>query len=187
MTNVLLNNVDHHDLRVITRHGREFGDAVSQVLVFPTEFESLQRDYPIVLRRSSEGPLRPVALLGLAYWWSIDLPLWPDGAIRAGIALAVFALLAVTFFIGMMGGGDVKLAAALALWFTPEETVRFMVYMSLAGGILTLVVMAAHRRWPNWQVDDAGQPRIKPEVPYGVAIAAGALVVLAQRFLNHFA
>lgn len=66
MTNVLLNNVDHHDLRVITRHGREFGDAVSQVLVFPTEFESLQRDYPIVLRRSSEGPLRPVALLGLA-------------------------------------------------------------------------------------------------------------------------
>ena len=128
-----------------------------------------------------------VALLGLAYWWSIDLPLWPDGAIRAGIALAVFALLAVTFFIGMMGGGDVKLAAALALWFTPEETVRFMVYMSLAGGILTLVVMAAHRRWPNWQVDDAGQPRIKPEVPYGVAIAAGALVVLAQRFLNHFA
>ena len=128
-----------------------------------------------------------VALLALAYWWSIDLPLWPDGAIRAGIALAVFALLAVTFFIGMMGGGDVKLAAALALWFAPGETVRFLVYMSLLGGILTLVVMIAHRRWPDWQVDDDGKPRTKPEVPYGVAIAAGALVVLAQRFLNHFA
>lgn len=66
MTNVLLNNVDHHDLRVITRHGPEFGDAVSQMMVFPTEFEWLQREYPIVLRKSSEGPLRPVALLGLA-------------------------------------------------------------------------------------------------------------------------
>src|SRR5690606_9466588 len=65
MTNVLLNNVDHHDLRVITRHGAEFGDAVNQVLVFPTEFEQLQREYPIVLRKSSEGPVRPVALLGL--------------------------------------------------------------------------------------------------------------------------
>ena len=128
-----------------------------------------------------------VALLALAYWWSIDLPLWPDAAIRFGIALAVFALLAVTFYIGMMGGGDVKLAAALALWFTPGETLRFLVYMSIAGGILTLAVMLAHRRWPNWQADDEGQPRQKPQVPYGVAIAAGALVVLAQRFLNHFA
>ena len=128
-----------------------------------------------------------VALLALAYWWSIDLPLWPDAAIRLGIALAVFALLAATFYIGMMGGGDVKLAAALALWFTPGETVRFLVYMSIAGGILTLAVLPAHRRWPGWQTDDAGQPRQKPQVPYGVAIAAGALAVLAQRFLNHFA
>ena len=135
----------------------------------------------------SNGLNAAVALLGLVYWWSIDLPLWPDGAIRAGIALAVFAALAVTFYIGMMGGGDVKLAAALALWFAPGETLRFLVYMSIAGGILTLVVMLAHRRWPNWQVEDDGSPRTKPEVPYGVAIAAGALAVLAQRFLNHFA
>ena len=65
MTNVLLNNVDHHDLRVITRHGAEFGEAVNQVLVFPTEFENVQREYPIVFRRDAEGRLRPVALLGL--------------------------------------------------------------------------------------------------------------------------
>ena len=135
----------------------------------------------------SNGLNGGVALLALAYWWSIDLPLWPDAAIRVGIALAVFALLAVTFYVGMMGGGDVKLAAALALWFTQGETLRFLVYMSIAGGILTLVVMLAHRRWPNWQADEHGQPRQKPQVPYGVAIAAGALAVLAQRFLNHFA
>jgi hypothetical protein len=66
MTIALLNNVDHHDLRVITRHGAEFGEAVNQVLVFPTEFEAVQRDYPIVFRRDAEGALRPVALLGLS-------------------------------------------------------------------------------------------------------------------------
>jgi hypothetical protein len=65
MNRVLLNNVDHHDLRVITRHGVEFGDAVNQVMVFPTEFEAVQREYPIVFRRDAEGALRPVALLGL--------------------------------------------------------------------------------------------------------------------------
>ena len=128
-----------------------------------------------------------VALMAPLYWWSISLPLWPDGAIRIGVAILVFALLAVTFFIGMMGGGDVKLAAALALWFAPSETVRFIVYMSIAGGLLTVLVMLAHKRWPNWQVDEQGRARTKPEVPYGVAIAIGALVILAQRFLNHFA
>ena len=66
MNRVLLNNVDHHDLRVITRRGAEFGDAVHQVMIFPTEFEAVQREYPIVFRRDAEGALRPVALLGLA-------------------------------------------------------------------------------------------------------------------------
>lgn len=65
MTNVLLNNVEHHDLRIVERRGAELGDAVNQVLAFPTEFEALQREYPIVFRKSAEGPLRPVALLGL--------------------------------------------------------------------------------------------------------------------------
>ena len=66
MTNYqLLNNIDHHDLRVITRHAAEFGDAVNQVLVFPTEFEEVQREYPILIRRNPEGGYHAVALLGL--------------------------------------------------------------------------------------------------------------------------
>ncbi|HEY8616354.1 SapC family protein [Phenylobacterium sp.] len=62
---VLLNNVDHADLRVIARHGPEFGDAVNQVLVLPTEFEAVQREYPIFFRRDANGELQAVALLGL--------------------------------------------------------------------------------------------------------------------------
>lgn len=65
MTSVLLNNVDHHDVRIITRGGAEFGDAVNQVMLLPTEFELAQREFPIVLRPDADGQLRPVALLGL--------------------------------------------------------------------------------------------------------------------------
>ncbi|WP_158611069.1 SapC family protein [Aurantiacibacter spongiae] len=66
MSAELLNNVDHHDLRLHMRWGRGGGDMLSQVLVFPNEFQSVQRHYPIVFRESADGPLRPVALLGLA-------------------------------------------------------------------------------------------------------------------------
>ncbi len=76
MTSVLLNNVDHHDLRVITSADAAFGDAVNQVLLFPTEFEVAQRDFPIILRKDTEGQLRPVALLGLGQ----DENLFLDGA-----------------------------------------------------------------------------------------------------------
>ena len=119
-----------------------------------------------------------VALMAPLYWWSAHLPLWPDIGIQVAIAAGVFALLAVAFYAGMMGGGDVKLAAALALWFSPQSTLRFLVFMSIAGGLLTLVVVGLHRlkKKPG-----------KPEVPYGVAITVGGLLILIQRFLNQFA
>ncbi|MEJ7776223.1 MAG: prepilin peptidase [Sphingomicrobium sp.] len=104
-----------------------------------------------------------IALLAPLYWWSIGLPLWPEAAIQIGVATAVIALLALAFYTGMMGGGDVKLAAALVLWFSPASTVRFLVIMSVAGGVLTLAVLLVHRlrKKPG-----------RPEIPYGVAIAA---------------
>jgi len=53
-----------------------------------------------------------------------------------------------------------------------------VVLMSLAGGVLTLIVLGLHR---------ARKADGRPEVPYGVAIAFGGLWLLAQRFLNQFA
>lgn len=62
---VLLNNIDHHDLRIITRRGAEFGDNVMSAVTFPAEFRSLQPHYPIVLQKSQDGvSLVPLALLG---------------------------------------------------------------------------------------------------------------------------
>ncbi|AHE57318.1 SapC family protein [Sphingomonas sanxanigenens] len=66
MTNkVLLNNIDHHDLRLRPGYHAGFGDAVNQMLVFPTEFEEAQRDFPILFRRNDAGGVQAVVLLGL--------------------------------------------------------------------------------------------------------------------------
>jgi prepilin peptidase CpaA len=119
-----------------------------------------------------------IAVLAPLFWWSIALPLWPDVAIRIGVALLVFGLLALAFAAGMMGGGDVKLAAAAALWFPPLATVKLLVVMSVAGGVLTLLVLALHR---------ARRRLGRPKIPYGVAIAAGGWAILAERYLNQFA
>ena len=61
---VLLNNVEHRDLRVRTDHSAALGDGINQVLVFPTEFEELQREYPILFRRV-DGNFQAIVLLGL--------------------------------------------------------------------------------------------------------------------------
>ena len=119
-----------------------------------------------------------VALTAPLYWLSIALSPWPGVAIQLAAGAGVFTLLAGAFYAGMMGGGDVKLAAALALWFSPAATIKFLVLMSVAGGVLTLVVLAWHR---------AKRRAGRPEIPYGVAIAFGGLAILAQPFLNHFA
>lgn len=119
-----------------------------------------------------------VALLAPLYWLAVALPLWPGVGVQLATGLAVFILFAGAFYAGMMGGGDVKLAAALALWFSPQSTIKFLVLTSLAGGVLTLGILAWHR---------TRQREGRPEIPYGVAIAFGGLVILTQRFLNQFA
>jgi hypothetical protein len=62
---VLLNNVDHKDLRVITGRGAEYGDNVSFALTFPSEFRALQSNYPIVFRKTGDGTsFEAIAVLG---------------------------------------------------------------------------------------------------------------------------
>jgi hypothetical protein len=60
---VLLDNVDHQHLRVIERASSE--TSVNQTLVVPSEFEQLQREYPILFRRNADGDFQAVAILGL--------------------------------------------------------------------------------------------------------------------------
>lgn len=117
-----------------------------------------------------------IALLAIPFWLSEGLALWPDMALQLGVAAIVFAVFAAMFALGWMGGGDVKLLAALALWLPWQALLPMLVVMSFAGGALTLgmLVWSKLKRGPN------------PEIPYGVAIAFSGLWLIGERFLNQF-
>jgi prepilin peptidase CpaA len=122
-----------------------------------------------------------IAALGIGYWVALwmtqSVPLWPGLGFQVLIALAAFALFLIFFALNAMGGGDVKLIAALGLWFPVVPMVRVLLIMSILGGALTLIVWARHK------FSLSGS---KIEVPYGVAIAMAAIWVLYERNLNHF-
>lgn len=61
----LLNNIEHHDLKIAAGHSPDYGDSVNQTVVFPTEYAEVQREYPILFRRNEAGEFYSVALLGL--------------------------------------------------------------------------------------------------------------------------
>ena len=61
---VLLNNVDHQDLRIITDRSARYGDDVMQVVTFAFEFRNVQAFYPILFQQDGRGGYYPVALFG---------------------------------------------------------------------------------------------------------------------------
>lgn len=97
-------------------------------------------------------------------------------------AAALVLVVAFGFFSqGWIGGGDAKLAAATSLWFGFEHLLDYMVYAALFGGVLTLLLLE-FRKFPLPLVL-ARQPWIERlhekggGVPYGIALAASALMV----------
>lgn len=129
--------------------------------------------------RTISNPLNAaIALLAPAFWWASGMAPWPDMALQLGLGIAVFALFAAAFSFGWMGGGDVKLLGALALWLPLVPLVRMLVIMSVAGGVITLAAVAVHR---------LRQINAQPEVPYGVAIAFAGLWAICEQYLYHSA
>jgi len=62
---VILDNVTHADVKVDRRYSSEYGNNINETRVFVTEFEELQREYPIFFRKDETGKFYPVVLLGL--------------------------------------------------------------------------------------------------------------------------
>ena len=114
-----------------------------------------------------------VAITAPLFWWASGLTLWPGVAEQLGVALAAFAVLAVLFALRAMGGGDVKLLTALALWIQPIWFLQLIILMSLIGGVLTLVFGA-------WHIARRRKDRIA--IPYGLAIASAGLWVLSSHY-----
>lgn len=118
------------------------------------------------------GALVAIAIAGpeFALWQNI---------VVFGTLLSLGTLL---FAGGKVGGGDVKLLATTGLWFDMSGGFRMLIWVLLAGGVLALLILAA-RTLIGWS--DRVRARVRllgpgSGIPYGVAIAAGALVTTAM-------
>ena len=113
-----------------------------------------------------------VGMSGIAVLWHV------------AAACIVLAVAVGLFTRGWIGGGDAKLAAATALWLGFEHLLPYLLYASLFGGVLTLVLiqfrmaplpeLMARQDWVHrLHREDGG-------VPYGIALAAAALTIYPQ-------
>lgn len=120
-------------------------------------------------RQIDNGLNAGIALAAPLFWWATGLSLWPGVALQFALAIVAFLVLAGLFAMRAMGGGDVKLLTALALWLPAQQFFHLVVLMALLGGVLT--VMLAF-----WHI--ARRQRDKLKIPYGVAIASAGMWVL---------
>ena len=86
----------------------------------------------------------PLAIIGAIYAWQADLNLL-DHAAAALIGCGAFFLLAIISN-GGLGGGDVKLIAALGLWFGSEKLLNVVVAGTIFGGLAATVMILAQKK-----------------------------------------
>jgi prepilin peptidase CpaA len=92
-----------------------------------------------------------------------------------------------TFFFGRnwMGGGDVKLLAAGALWCNFAAGWKMLVAVALAGGVETVLILLARGfNWSDRTLERVEFLRRRGGIPYGIAIAAG-LILATWWFRRH--
>jgi prepilin peptidase CpaA len=112
---------------------------------------------------------------GLGPWEFLD----HVGAGLIGLLLGV-----LLFIRGWFGGGDAKLMAAIALWIGLDNLLPYMLYVALAGGVIVpLFTTMRSVPLPRLFLGQAWAHRLhNPDagIPYGIALAAGALLVYPQ-------
>lgn len=117
-----------------------------------------------------------LALLGLA---RIAMALIAgESALTAALDLAaamtVFVLAAVAFRFRLLGGGDVKLLAAGALWLGAAALGPYILFTAIFGGVMAILFVGWHLVLPQ------SMRGVRPSLPYAVAIAAGGIFVTAS-------
>lgn len=118
-----------------------------------------------------------IAVAAPVFWWASGLSLWPGAALQLALAIGTFAVMAGLFALRAMGGGDVKLLTALALWLPAGLFLRLLIIMALAGGVLTIALAM-------WHITRRQKDKIK--IPYGVAIAFAGLSTIGSADAAHW-
>jgi prepilin peptidase CpaA len=122
-------------------------------------------------------------VLALCTLWPLQLASAPHISLSASAgdalcAAAVFAAGALLFSRGLMGGGDVKLLTAATLWAGSGRTPTLLIVTAVLGGLLTLALLSPLALRAVFAPAAAVGAAKRMPVPYGVAIAGAALIVM---------
>ena len=151
----------------------------ARLLLFPAMMAFAASSDLFTMTISNRVSLILVAgFFALAFWTGMD----PNAVLsHVGAAFAVLAVAFVFFARGWIGGGDAKLAAATTLWLGFDHLLEYLLYASIFGGILTLLIIRfrviplpealAKQEWVQ------RLHRLDGGVPYGIALAAAALMI----------
>ncbi len=137
------------------------------VICAAASFVFLIACYHDIMHRSIPNAL-PLAVTGAAALkWAvigqIEPALW-----AFAVAAIVLVVSALCFSQGWIGGGDVKLLAAAVLLLGAPATAQFLLLMAVIGGVMAVLLLVVRHH--------AAQ---RPTIPYGVAIGAAAIVMMA--------
>jgi prepilin peptidase CpaA len=156
----------------------------ARLLLFPTMMAFAASSDLMTMTISNRVSLALVAgffALALATGMNIEVLGWHVGA-----SLLVLSVAFVCFARGWIGGGDAKLAASTVLWLGFDQLLNYLLVASLFGGLLTIFVIKFRLTpLPNtlarqdWALR---LHRIDAGVPYGIALAASALLVYPETF-----
>ena len=109
---------------------------------------------------------------------------WPAFALALGLGFAALLIGMAMFALGWVGGGDAKLFAACGFWLGGAAVAPFLAWTALSGGVLAMGLLFARKAAHFWPVmGPAWLKRLLTDgegVPYGVAIATGALMAFPE-------
>ena len=155
---------------------------LARILLFPALMAFAAASDLFTMTISNRVTLALVAgFAGLALVGGMGLH---DILLHFGAGAAVLVVAFGCFAMGWVGGGDAKVAAGAALWFGFEHLLGYLVYASLFGGALTILLLQ-FRQWPL-PYPLAGQAWLsrlhdkKSGIPYGIALALGALMIYPE-------
>jgi prepilin peptidase CpaA len=133
------------------------------------------------LRISNLFPLAIIACF--AGWVAVigpEIDLWQNlVAFLLCLGLGLFL-----FSRNWLGGGDVKLLAALALWFDLAGAGRLLIFTMMGGGLVTLLLIFCRALLPSPADKGPAAMRRRGPIPYGLAIAVGALLAIHLDTVN---
>lgn len=123
-----------------------------------------------------------IAVAALFVGWAVIGLIAGSYTLQAlGLSIAcgagLFAVGVAAFAAGILGGGDVKLLAAVGLFAGPAEILDLLLVTALAGGLLGIAVLAGA---PIGPVSTRGEAALRRRLPYGPAIAVGGLWVASR-------